>query len=70
MWLSVLKELQDKWMVSAYDYLCTNPQIGISGFIEDGIVVVAEDPDAIDIGEVLEGGEDHFATCNLESEED
>ena len=27
--LSVLKQLQAKWIVGAYDYLCQNPQIGI-----------------------------------------
>ena len=65
--LSVLKKLQAKWMVSAYDYLCANPQIGINGFKEAGIVAAIEDPGAIAIGGELEGGEDPFA--NLESED-
>ena len=45
--LSVVKELQAKWMVSAYDYLHANPQIGINGFKEAGIVAAIEDPDSI-----------------------
>ena len=42
--LSVVKELQAKWIVSAYDYLCSNPQIGINGFKEAGIVAAIETP--------------------------
>ena len=42
--LSVVKELQAKWIVSAYDYLCSNPQIGINGFKEVGIVAAIETP--------------------------
>ena len=49
MWFSVLKELQDKWIVSAYDYLRANPQIGINGFKEAGAI---EDPD--DFADVAE----------------
>ena len=68
MWLSILKELQAKWMVSAYDYLCAIPQLGMNGFKEAGIVVAIEDPDAIAVREKIEGGEDPFT--NLESAED
>ena len=66
--LSVLKELQAKWMVSAYDYLRANPQIGMNGFKEAGIVAAIEDPSVIAVVRGLGSDEDPFA--DLESEED
>ena len=67
--LSVLKELQAKWIVSTYDYLSANPQIGINGFKEAGIVAVIEDPSSIETRIPLDKvEEDPFA--DVESEDD
>ena len=45
--LSVVKELLAKWIVSAYNYLCSNPQIGINGLKEAGIVAAIEALDSV-----------------------
>ena len=44
--LSVLKELQAKWIVSAYDHLRSHPEIGINGFKAAGIVKACEEPES------------------------
>ena len=67
--LPVLKELQAKWIVSTYNYLSANPQIGVNGFKEAGIVTAIEDPSSIETRIPLDKDEeDPFA--DLESEDD
>ena len=59
--LSVLKELQAKWLVSAYDYLCANPLIGINGFKNAGIVDAIEN---FSSGTATERDEDPFTAID------
>ena len=40
--LSIMKEIEAKWIVSTYDYLCSNPSIIVNGFKAAGIVDAVE----------------------------
>ena len=42
--MSVMKELEAKWIVSCYDYLQNNKQIVYNGFKEAGIVDALQNP--------------------------
>ena len=53
--LSVMKELEAKWLVSAYDYFKGNGSIIQNGFKEVGIV------DAVEGQQLSEPDEDPFA---------
>ena len=66
--LSILKEMQAKWIVSAFDYLISHPEIGINGFKAAGIVKAIEEPESLVLGNDREEDEDPFA--DLDSEED
>ena len=66
--LSILKEMQAKWIVSAFDYLRSHPEIGINGFKAAGIVKAIEEPESLVLGNDREEDEDPFA--DLDSEED
>ena len=66
--LSILKEMQAKWIVSAFDYLRSHPEIGINGFKAAGIVKAIEEPESLVQGNDREEDEDPFA--DLDSEED
>ena len=66
--LSILKEMQAKWIVSVFDYLRFHPEIGINGFKAAGIVKAIEEPESLVLGNDREEDEDPFA--DLDSEED
>ena len=66
--LSILKEMHAKWIVSAFDYLRSHPEIGINGFKAAGIVKAIEEPESLVLGNDREEDEDPFA--DLDSEED
>ena len=40
--LSIMKELEGKWIVSAYDYLRCSPSISLNGFKAAGILDAME----------------------------
>ena len=66
--LSILKEMQAKWIVSAFDYLRSHPEIGINGFKTAGIVKAIEEPESLVLSNDKEEDEDPFA--DSDSEED
>lgn len=45
--LSILKELQAKWIVSACDHMKSHPEFAVNGFRAAGIVQAIEQPEAL-----------------------
>ena len=41
--MSIMKEISVKWMISAFDYVSSHPEIIRNGFKEAGIVNVLKD---------------------------
>ena len=64
--LSILKELQAKWIVATYDHLRSHPEIGVNGFKAAGIVKAIEEPEST----LEEGEEDPFVGLDVLDSED
>ena len=41
--MSIVKELSSRWILSAYDYICSSPDIVRNGFRKAGIATAIED---------------------------